>query len=303
VLLRDMSTLLQRTVGDAVSLRLQLDSHWHVCEDATQLEQIVLNLCVNARHAMPDGGSLTIATRDVGDPTVELQAPPGCTMHVAATPGTGNQVLIEVADTGHGIGAEHLPHIFEPFFTTKPRGEGTGLGLAVVYGVVTQSSGGIVVLTCEHRGSIFRIMLPQASGDLVSHELPAAQPQQASGKGRILVIEDDHDVRALIVGMLRSGGYTVFEAASPRPIVERGLDESVDLILSDVVMPDMSGPDFARYWLERNPGASFLFMSGYFDDKKYADQLTAGNLLLKPFKPVELLQRVAQKLASKRSAP
>jgi CheY-like chemotaxis protein len=103
--------------------------------------------------------------------------------------------------------------------------------------------------------------------------------------------------------MLRGGGYTVYEAASPRPLVERGLEADVDLILSDVVMPDMSGPEFARYWLERHPDASFLFMSGYFDDKKYADQLTAGNLLLKPFKPAELLHRVAQRLAQKRTGP
>jgi two-component system cell cycle sensor histidine kinase/response regulator CckA len=299
VLLRDMSTLLQRTLGDTVALHLQLDSHWKICEDSTQLEQIVLNLCVNARHAMPAGGKLTITTRDVGDPTVELQAPPGYVQHIAATPGSGNQVVIEVTDSGHGINEELLQHIFEPFFTTKPRGEGTGLGLAVVYGVVTQSAGGIVVLTSKDAGSIFRILLPQASGEVVRHELPVIIPQQAAGKGRILVIEDDHDVRSLIVSMLRSGGYTVYEAASPRPLVERGLEAEVDLILSDVVMPDMSGPEFARYWLERNPDASFMFMSGYFDDKKYADQLTAGNLLLKPFKPAELLQRIAQKLAQK----
>ncbi len=303
VLLRDISALLQRTLGDSVMLELRLNSTWKVCEDPTQLEQIVLNLCVNARHAMQGGGVVTIATRDVKGVANELQAPPGYVQHIAAPPGTGNRVLIEVKDTGHGINEALLAHIFEPFFTTKARGEGTGLGLAVVYGVVTQSGGGIVVLTSKDEGSIFRIFLPQSSGEPVKHEAPVTAPQHAAGKARILVIEDDHDVRSLIVSMLRSGGYTVYEAASPRPLVEHGLEADVDLILSDVIMPDMSGPEFARYWLERNPDASFMFMSGYFDDKKYADQLTSGNLLLKPFKPAELLHRVAQKLAQKRTAP
>ncbi len=298
-LLRDISGLLQRTLGDNVALKLQLDSQWKVCEDPTQLEQIVLNLCVNARHAMRAGGTVLIVTRDALEPRAELQPPPGYILHIAAPPGVGNKVVIEVTDTGHGIDERVLAHIFEPFFTTKPRGEGTGLGLAVVYGVVTQSGGGIVVLTSKEKGSIFRILLPRASGEVVPHELPATVPGIA-GKGRILVIEDDNDVRSLIVSMLRNGGYTVYEAASPRPIVEHGLEAVVDLILSDVIMPDMSGPEFARYWLERNPDAAFLFMSGYFDDKKYPDQLTSGNLLLKPFKPAELLHRIAQKLGQKK---
>ncbi|MDY6981820.1 MAG: PAS domain S-box protein [Pseudomonadota bacterium] len=296
-LLRESATLLRRTLGDA-ELHMNPESTWTVCEDPTQFEQIVLNLCVNARHAMKQGGRVTITTRDVADPSKELHTPDAYVQHVAAAPGPGPHVLLEVADTGHGINEDLLPHIFEPFFTTKASGEGTGLGLAVVYGAVTQSGGGIVVLTSRYDGSIFRILLPRASGKAKRTELPVAVPQQVHGRARILVLEDDQDVRALIVGMLRSGGYTVYEAASPRPLLERGLEAEVDLILSDVVMPDMSGPEFARYWLERDPRARFLFMSGYFDDNKYADQLTAGNLLLKPFKPAELLQRVAQKLAS-----
>jgi two-component system cell cycle sensor histidine kinase/response regulator CckA len=303
VLLRDSATLLRRTLGDAVLLQLRLDSTWKVREDPTQLEQIVMNLCVNARHAVEDGGTVTIATRDVIDAQVELQAPAGYGRQVVAEPAPGSYVLLEVADTGHGINQDLLPHIFEPFFTTKASGEGTGLGLAVVYGAVTQGGGGIVVLTSEHDGSIFRIFLPQASGTATCVDKPAAIPQQAHGRARVLVLEDDNDVRTLIVGMLRTGGYTVYEAASPRPLLERGLEAEVDLILSDVVMPDMSGPEFARYWLEREPRARFLFMSGYFDDNKYAGQLTAGNLLLKPFKPAELLQRVAQKLADDNAEP
>ena len=298
-LVRDGFTLLQSTLGDGVALRLRLESTWKVREDPTQLEQIVLNLCVNARQAMAAGGSVTIATRDVSHVQAEMQADPPYVQHIVAPPGAGDQVLLEVIDTGHGINEQLLPHIFEPFFTTKPSGEGTGLGLAVVYGVVTQGGGGIVVQTSRHDGSIFRIFLPRVSGVVAAPETAPAVPQVPAGKARILVIEDDNDVRSLIVGMLRNHGYTVYEAASPRPLVEQGLEAEVDLILSDVVMPDMSGPEFARYWLERKPDACFLFMSGYFDDKKYADQLTAGNLLLKPFKPSELLQRVAQKLAQR----
>jgi two-component system cell cycle sensor histidine kinase/response regulator CckA len=302
-LLRDSATLLLRTLGDAVSLKLRMQSTWTVCEDPTQLEQIVLNLCVNARHAMENGGTVTITTRDVTDAQVELSVPAGYARQVAAAPGPGNYVLLEVADTGHGIDTGLLPRIFEPFFTTKASGDGTGLGLAVVYGAVTQSGGGIVVLTSKQDGSIFRIFLPRANGKSVRTEAPTALPQQTQGGARILVLEDDNDVRKLIVGMLRNGGYTVYEAASPRPLLERGLEADVDLILSDVVMPDMSGPEFARYWLEREPRARFLFMSGYFDDNKYAGQLTAGNLLLKPFKPAELLQRVTQKLADDSAEP
>ncbi|MGV3591648.1 MAG: PAS domain S-box protein [Gammaproteobacteria bacterium] len=301
--LRDSATLLRRTLGDSVVLQMRLESTWAVCEDPTQLEQILLNLCVNARHAMVQGGTVTITTRNVSDARAELQPPPGYLQHIAAEPGAGNHVLLEVVDSGHGIDAELLPHIFEPFFTTRASGEGTGLGLAVVYGAVTQSGGGIAVMTSKDSGSIFRIFLPQAPAGATRVETPVAAQQQARGRARVLVLEDDHDVRALIAGALRSGGYTVYEAASPRPLLERGLEADVDLILSDVVMPDMSGPEFARYWLEREPRARFLFMSGYFDDNKYAAQLTADNLLLKPFKPAELLQRVAQKLAQDRAEP
>ncbi|HEY0964099.1 MAG TPA: ATP-binding protein, partial [Pseudomonadales bacterium] len=303
VLLRDSATLLRRTLGDSVVLQLRLESTWKVREDPTQLEQILLNLCVNARHAMVQGGTVTITTRNVSDARAELQVPKSSVHHIAAEPCAGNHVLLEVADTGHGIDAELLPHIFEPFFTTRPSGEGTGLGLAVVYGAVTQSGGGLAVQTSKNDGSVFRIFLPQASGPAALAEPPAAAPQHVRGRARVLVLEDDRDVRALIVDMLRGGGYTVYEAASPRPLLERGLEADVDLILSDVVMPDMSGPEFARYWLERDPKARFLFMSGYFDDNKYADQLTANNLLLKPFKPAELLHRVAQKLVQDRPGP
>jgi two-component system, cell cycle sensor histidine kinase and response regulator CckA len=297
-LLREFSSMLQRTLGNLITLETQYESHWSVKEDPTQLEQIVLNLCVNARHAMPQGGKLRIETRDIsfrsGEPLV-FDDSPGTVRHAAVPLQPGEYVLIAITDTGVGIDRQDIGRIFEPFYTTRSRGEGTGLGLAVVSGIVLESGGGLEVSSKAHHGSCFRIFLRRSEG-VVKRELPRGEEPGQQGKGRVLIIEDDDDVRSLIVEMLDGAGYTVCEASSPKQLVEEGLPMPVDLILSDIVMPDMNGPDFAKYWQARFPEVKFLFMSGYFDEKKYPEQFAQGNLLLKPFKPSELLARVAREI-------
>jgi two-component system cell cycle sensor histidine kinase/response regulator CckA len=299
-LLREFSGMLQRTLGGLVTLETRFESHWNIKEDPTQIEQIVLNLCVNARHAMPQGGCLRIETRDIsygpGAP-IEFDEAPGAIRHVPVPLQHGDYVLLAISDTGTGIDRQDIGRIFEPFYTTRSRGEGTGLGLAVVSGIVMESGGGLEVSSRKGEGSSFRIFLRRAEGT-AKREQPRAEEARQQGKGRVLIIEDDDDVRSLIVEMLDSAGYTVCEAASPKPLIEQGLPMPVDLILSDIVMPDMNGPDFARYWQARFPAVKFLFMSGYFDEKKYPEQFAQGNLLLKPFKPSELLARVAKEIAT-----
>ncbi|MES2603617.1 MAG: response regulator, partial [Pseudomonadota bacterium] len=208
----------------------------------------------------------------------------------------GSYVMMSVTDSGSGIDPQILSHIFEPFYTTKPKGEGTGLGLAVVYGGVSQSGGAINVLTKPGHGSTFQIFIPTIIGSAL--QKAEQQATAGRGKGRILIIEDDDDVRVLIAEMLANAGYSVTEAANPREVLANLVSADVDLILTDVVMPDMGGPEFAQVWLDRHPEAKFLFMSGYFDEDRYPDQLSSQSLLLKPFKPAELITMIEQKLGA-----
>ena len=253
--------------------------------DQGQVEQVLLNLILNAQDAMPEGGRLTVATftRTVED--VESLAP-------------GNYVCLEVRDTGTGMDDFTRAHIFEPFFTTKPSHEGTGLGLATVYGIVQQHGGGVTVESELGKGSTFHICFPAALETV--HEGPAkeAGAGRASGSERIMVVEDEAAVRRLVVTVLRRHGYDVVEASSPLQGLEMALDPqlSLDLLVTDVVMPQMDGVELYRRVSQIRPELPVLYLSGYAHDVIAARGVQTVNLLEKPFTLQELTDRVRQAL-------
>ncbi|NJD19174.1 MAG: response regulator [Gemmatimonadetes bacterium] len=253
--------------------------------DRGQLEQVLLNLVVNARDAMPGGGRLTISTFNRME-TGGDGLPPGY------------YACIEVVDTGCGMDEVTQAHIFEPFFTTKPTTEGTGLGLAVVYGIVQQHGGGIEVKSEPGKGTTMRVCLPAAA---VSDPSPSTPPQDGKrlrGSEKIMVVEDETAVRRLVVAVLRRHGYEVVEAPTPLQGLELALDPSreLDLLVTDVVMPQMDGVELYRRISQQRPGLPVRYLSGYALDGIAARGVTEVNLLEKPFSLKDLTDRVRQAL-------
>jgi CheY-like chemotaxis protein len=299
-LVAESSRMLARLIGENISLVTQLDpSLGSVRADPGQLEQVIVNLVVNARDAMPDGGTLTIRTQNAD---VEASA---AREHQGADP--GRYVAIAVADTGVGIDTDTQRHIFEPFFTTKDKPHGTGLGLATVYGIVSQSGGHILVDSEPGRGAVFTIYLPRVDSLAATPAEPVLVPAAAGrGSETILLVEDEDAVRELTRRCLQSAGYTVLEAAS----AEAALDvcarhpERIDLLLTDVIMPGVSGPELSRRLLENRPAIRVLYVSGY-TDTAIASQgiLEAGAFFLqKPFSPDSLARKVRDVLDTRSAA-
>jgi CheY-like chemotaxis protein len=269
-----------------------------VLADGGMLGQVLMNLAVNARDAMPHGGALVLRTANVEFPARSSDCP-------GMPP--GRYAVLEVQDTGEGMSDEVKAHLFEPFFTTKGPGRGTGLGLATVYGIVKQSGGYVYAQSERGVGTTFRVYLPPAvnssiSADDSSHRNGAAP----RGIGTILVAEDEASVRTLICRTLRENGYEVLEA-------ENGLEAlrvweqypgTVDLLLTDVIMPQVGGGELARRMTERVAGLRVLYVSGHADDAR-VQQGVAGSgahFLAKPFLPDELLCRVAEVLGTRKQA-
>jgi len=272
-----VESLLRRVIGEDITLRIECPRDlWRTRADPGQIEQILMNLAVNARDAMPDGGSLTIATGGV---------------HVTEAGGlefpSGEYVMLSVSDSGHGIAPEILPKIFEPFFTTKAVGKGTGLGLSMVYGVVNQSGGHITVSSEPGRGTTFTILLPRVyeTPDTVAPgHMPLVAP---AGDETVLVVEDQDDVREFIRETLVGRGYRVLEACNGQVALaayESGY-EQVQLLLTDTVMPIIGGPELARRLALVRPDLKVLFVSGYVDPVALEEGLArAGTAFLaKPF--------------------
>lgn len=283
----NLHRLLQRIIGEHIQIvALPEAGSARVKADPGQIEQVIVNLGVNARDAMPGGGRLTIRTRNAtvneAQPVPELAA--------------GEYVLLEVTDTGEGMDAETKARIFEPFFTTKGPGKGTGLGLATVYGIVKQSHGGIVVESERGRGSTFRIYLPQEMAPLEIADTTPAPVRDSAREELILVVEDEDIVRDLVCEILRNHGYRVL-ATNRGGDVSRLLQEearTIDLLISDVVMPEMNGARVAQQVREHCPGARVLFVSGY-SENDMADQgleSIAFQVLQKPFTPDTLTRKV-----------
>jgi signal transduction histidine kinase len=280
--------MLPRVIGENMQTvpRLAPDLA-RVTADPSQMEQVLVNLVLNARDAMPHGGTITIETLNV-----EL-TPAGMATEGLALP-PGPYVMLAVSDTGTGMDAHTRAHAFEPFFTTKPKGKGTGLGLATVYGIVDQSGGAITMTTALGHGTTVRIYLPAvtAPADRRAAEPP---PTATFGNESILVVEDNDAVRELALRALRTRGYKVWEAASAEEALQLVAGGArPQLLLTDVVMPGLSGPNLAARLLQHNPRLRVLYMSGYSEDAAAAHGTLWGGvpLLQKPFTSNQLAERV-----------
>ena len=291
-----MERMLSRLVGPDVALRVSLgEALWYVRADGPQLEQVLVNVVVNARDAMPRGGRLTIRTgnRTLTEGAIVLPRPMPA----------GDYVEIVVSDTGFGMDEETLAHVFEPFYTTKPVGQGTGLGLAMCYGIIRQHHGVIWIESAPGRGTNLFILLPRYDGPLpqkIERQRNLTPTLSSRGTETILLVEDEPQVRAVAARALRSSGYRVFEATNGRDGVQvaRRERELIDLIVSDVVMPEMGGKEMVELARQFLPTAAVLFVSGYTAGSfpLPSDDPSASMFLQKPFTPQELLATVRQVL-------
>ncbi len=280
-----MELMIRRLIGEDIELRIDASpTLGMVVVDAGQIEQVVMNLVVNARDAMHGGGTLTIVTE-----RAEVAAPLAAELGLVA----GTFAVLSVIDTGIGIDEQTRAHVFDPFFTTKERGKGTGLGLSTVMGIVKQSGGHVTVDSRVGHGTTFRVYLPMSTAPI--EPLMPAVPRTLTplpAQGRILLVEDEAPVRELVRDVLLRAGYDVLDAADGEQAlsIARTAGE-LHLLLTDVIMPKMSGPQLATRFLEAHPGTPVLFMSGYTDDK--LGQLDLGVALVqKPLTPDVLLRRV-----------
>jgi two-component system, cell cycle sensor histidine kinase and response regulator CckA len=287
-----LSVMVRRLIGEHINVVLRLAPETKpILADPGQIEQVIVNLAVNARDAMPDGGSLTLETEDV-----QLDEAHARPMDLKP----GRYVLLRVTDTGVGMTSDVLSHMFEPFFTTKDPGKGTGLGLATVYGIVKQSEGDIAVVSAPGEGTTFSVYFPQASG--LSADTSQVRIVHSGGSETVLVVEDEASVRALIAEVLERRGYRVLTAENGDSALEiaEGRVDPIDLLLTDVVMRGMSGRELANRLLPTRPDTKVLFMSGYTDDAiVHHGVLDPGiEFIQKPFTPDALTVRIRQLLDS-----
>lgn len=300
--LAELTNLLGRLIGDNIELEMKHGRDLgHVKVDPGQMEQVIINLCVNARDAMDNHGKISIRTRNIS-----LNESKTLSKRYQVMP-LGEYVLLEVEDTGCGISKEHLGKIFEPFFTTKEVGKGTGLGLSTVYGIVKQT-GGFVFPTSEvGKGTIFSIYLPthkEVQKDVVEVEVPTVEKttRDLTGKGTILLVEDEDAVRMFASRALKNKGYKVYEADSGEAALElfKKIEDELDLLISDVVMPIMDGPTLVSKIRETNKKLKVIFISGYAED---VFDKTPGeddfHFLPKPFSLKQLAEQVKEVLDSR----
>jgi signal transduction histidine kinase len=291
-LVRDIDKMLRRIIGEDVRLNIRLDPALpQVQVDPTHIHQVIMNLAVNSRDAMPNGGAIAIET---GHARIGEE---GAASHVGLQ--AGSYAVLTFSDTGIGMDAATRAHIFEPFFTTKEKGKGTGLGLSIVYGIVKQNGGEILVDSEPGQGTVFRIYIPSATA---AEAPPAAAAEPATGPaaGTILLVEDEEQVRNLARAMLTGEGYRVLECASPVEALRliREQAATVDLLLTDVVMPQMNGADLAREVQAAQPRIRLLFMSGYTDGNLAGPEaMPAGTpFIRKPFTAASLRKKVQEAL-------
>lgn len=290
-----METMLRRVIGEDISLSVKHDDDLDlILADRGQLEQVLANLVLNARDAMPTGGSIVIETRGV-----ELNINSALPL-ISGIP--SRYVLLSVSDTGTGIPQAQLQNIFEPFFTTKPAGQGTGLGLSTVISIVRQAGGHVDVDSGEGVGTTFKLYFPSAKQSAPSRPRSSAPSiQKTIGSATILVVEDEAPVRRLIAIVLQAAGYTVIEATSGAAALEIAakFNKPIHLLLTDVVMPDLSGRELAEHWRERHPETRIVFMSGYTDDAivRHGIKQDEIEFIQKPFTSVGLAAKISEVLA------
>jgi PAS domain S-box len=296
---KDMQKMLTRLIGENIKLATRLETDLgSVKADPCQVEQIIVNLVVNARDAMPRGGRVTIETANI---SLDAQT---AAKHVAVIP--GEYVMLAVSDTGNGMDQETQARIFEPFFTTKEVGKGTGLGLSTVYGIVKQSGGNIWVYSEPGFGTVFKVYLPRIDDATANNIAKQAQESNAPrGTETILLVEDEDVVRGLTRKILMQAGYTVLDARSGDEAIRLCATHAgpIDLLLTDVVMPEVSGKEVADRLLELRPTTRVLFMSGYTDEAIVQHGVLDANVkfIQKPFTWVGLTKKVREVLNRKTS--
>ena len=291
--LSGMNKMLRRLIREDIRFEAKSELHlWPIMADPGQMEQVIVNLVVNARDAMPSGGEITIETSNIALGEDSAHG------HEDMKPGPF--VMLSVTDTGHGMSEEVQSHIFEPFYTTKPEGEGTGLGLATIHGIIKQHGGDILVESMEGVGTTFKIYLPASMSDIEKEPEEREAPPMPRGSETILFVEDEDSVRNLGVEALTDLGYVLIEAPDG-PHAIRLLEENnliPDLMVTDIIMPGMSGEDLAMLYRRRFPGGKVLFTSGYTDHALQEDGVLKPGveLLRKPFTPSMLAGEVRRML-------
>jgi CheY-like chemotaxis protein len=287
----EIRRMVTRLIGEDIDVRFSPGAElWHVSADSGQLQQVIVNLAVNARDAMPQGGCLTIETRNVryDQPHVESRA---------KVP-RGEYVLLSVTDTGVGMDDATHEHMYEPFFTTKDPGKGTGLGLATVYGIVKQSGGFIFSNSRPGAGTTFRMLLPRADTAMEPAHTELPRPQVVTGSETLLLVEDERDVRELLREFLAAKGYDVMCAGTGNEGIELCRTRAVkpDMLVTDIVMPGMNGRALADRLRAVYPGLKVLYMSGYTDDALVRDGPlpTGTHFLQKPFVLATLAKKVRE---------
>jgi two-component system cell cycle sensor histidine kinase/response regulator CckA len=304
--INENTAMLRTSLGEKITLKVQPSRDlWYVKVDKGEFARVVLNLTVNARDAMPSGGVLTIKTRNVTERESQKLGREGMPV--------GEYVAVEVTDTGTGMPPEVLEKIFEPFFTTKGVGKGTGLGLSTVYGIVKQSGGFIYADSVPGKGTTFEVFLPRFIPELDEEEQPAAALSSApakdaaaakapdlTGNGRVLLVEDEDVVRSFAVRALTRQGYEVLEASDGQEALDlvEAHDGQIDIVVTDVVMPEMDGPTMFRELRKTNPTIKVIFVSGY-PNEAFRETLGSEDVafLPKPFSLPQLAEKVKQELA------
>jgi PAS domain S-box-containing protein len=298
-IIRDLEKMLRRVIGEDVELVTSLANDLGTVKtDPGWIEQVIMNLAVNGRDAMPSGGKLIIETNNA-----ELDEP-YTRSHVAIKP--GRYVKLCVSDTGVGMVPEVREHLFEPFFTTKKKGKGTGLGLSTVYGIVKQSEGNIWVCSEPGLGTTFNIYLPRVDESLVDTREKVTREEHPGGGETILVVEDEEDVRGLTVRILERQGYRVLEASCGNDalLLSKERIEPIDMVLTDVVMPGMNGPQLADQLMHLHPKMQVLYMSGYTDNAVFHQGILGEgvNYIQKPF-TIDGLMKKMREVLDKNSSP
>jgi PAS domain S-box-containing protein len=295
--IRNLEKLLRRTVGDHIELRIEpAPDLWQVEVAPAQIEQAIMNLVLNAREAMSSGGVLTLETENVELDEIFTEAVPEME--------PGPYVRVTVSDTGPGIGLDEIEHIFEPFYTTKPRSEGSGLGLAAVHGIVAAAGGNITVYSETGLGTAFKIHLPAASGSAVE-QARAETGEQSWPKGTVLVVEDEPAVLEMAARVLERAGNRVHRAADGRQALDilESLGDEIEVVLADVVMPRMSGPELAERIAESRPDLPVVFMSGYTEQMISTQAVLSGEVVLieKPFTAGRLIGTIGAAVKARRT--
>ncbi|MCL5883844.1 MAG: MEDS domain-containing protein [Deltaproteobacteria bacterium] len=293
VVVSHIEKMLHRLIGEDVKLLISLRRNlWPVMADPGQIEQVIMNLAVNSRDAMPAGGTLAIETANVelseAIPLGPIAVPPG------------SHVVLTVSDTGCGMDKQTKAHLFEPFFTTKEKGKGTGLGLAMVYGIVKQSGGYILVDSEAGKGTTFKIYLPRIEGEALPAALEILPAVPPTGRETVLVVEDQGEVRNLVEEILCMQGYTVLKASNGEEALRLGrtVKKPIDLLLTDMVMPGMGGRELAERMHGISPGMKVLFMSGYAEEGTFPPGRTRQEMVFiqKPFSAATLAHKVREVL-------